>query len=363
MLIDHKNNLVLLGSNFKEAKKVLYDDTIHSDFFHFSVNDFSKINNDLYSIQTSFKDYYFESKDKIIIKDFLTNEIQHVNVENMFIEDKLIVNKRFHNFLKTDIKFNDVLYLNNYDYSQSISDIVLKYNLPQKFLIKALTTGCPDNLFPEAKEYNIKLQKILDASNYTIEDLKQELLNTYSKKISKQHLKLNYKFLDLIFLCITDQYELLADTSLKLKIKDKDIFENIIKLLIDLDIKKTVYNDIYNAEEYSIILLSSSLLYDLFNSNFYNYNFILNMSKSFSNHLFFKIFRNEVKCIHVKNKESLYYLQEFLFRYNLIFKQEIMENNLYLVETKDYKQTDHSYIFSIKNIEKINDKNNYLRFS
>ena len=231
-----------MGSTFKETKKILYDDNVNSDIFNFSVNDFNKINNDLFCIQTSFKDYYFESKDKILVQDFLTNEVQHVNVENVFVEDKLIVNKRFHNFLKTDIKFNDLLYLNNYDYSHSISDIVLKYNLPQKFLIKALTTGCPDNLFPEAKEYNIKLQKILNASNYTIEDLKTEILNTYSKKPNKQYLKLNYKFLDLIFLSITGQYELLSDTSLKLRIKDKTVFENIIKLLIDLDIKKTIYS-------------------------------------------------------------------------------------------------------------------------
>lgn len=361
MLIEHKNSLVLLGSNFKQNKKVLYDDPIISDLYTFEVNDFNKINSDLYCIETSFKNYYFEAKDKILVNDFLTNESSHQNVENLFIEDKLIIKGRYHNFLKQNIKFDDLLYLKNYDYSKSISDIVLKYNLPQKFLIKALTTGCPDNEFPEAKEYNLKLDRILKASNYNLEDLKIEILNTYTHKVNKQYLKLNYKFLDLIYLCITNNYELLSDTSLKLKIKDKSIFENVLKLLLDLNITRTVYNDIYNAEEYSIILLNSSLLYNLFDTKFHNYNFLLNMSKLFSNYLFYKLV--DFECFYLDDQESLSYLQEFFFRYAHIYKKEIIDDRLYLVQNNDYKRIENGFVFSIKSIEKVEDKHDYLRLS
>ena len=64
------------------------------------------------------------------------------------------------------------MYLNKYNYSTSFTDIVDKYKLPRHYLLKALTTGCPDDEYPEARKWNSDLQKILDKEQLTLDEFK-----------------------------------------------------------------------------------------------------------------------------------------------------------------------------------------------
>lgn len=355
-MIKNKEDFVLNNLTFKPVKHILYEDLIVSDFNSFNVNDFnSNVTEDIYLIETSFRNYYFKENETIVIKDCLTNEYNSTKLHSICNLDKLIINKKLHSFEKESIEFKDKLYLKHYDYSVSFADIISKYNLPKHFLLKALTTGCPDEEYPQAKEWNISLQKSLDKNLTTIEELKTHIVEEFSKKPSKQYLNINYNLLDLFYLCVIGDYELLTHTSLKLKIKDKKIFESVIKLLINLNIKKTVYNDVFNSEQYSVILINSSLIYSLFKSKFNNFNFILNLTSLFSHHLFKRLTEYSVYLLH--NEESLMYLQEFLFRHKVIYKKEIMNNYIYLVKNINFKIVNHKIELPILSINKIDNKN------
>ena len=78
------------------------------------------------------------------------------------------------------------MYLNKYNYSTSFTDIVDKYKLPRHYLLKALTTGCPDDEYPEAKKWNSDLQKILDKEQVTLDEFKEKILRDYSNEPNKK---------------------------------------------------------------------------------------------------------------------------------------------------------------------------------
>lgn len=359
-MITNKEDFILQNNFFKKIKNSLYEDIITSDLASFKINDFQKFNSNtsLYKVETSFKDYYFLDNDNIPFKDILFNKQTNSNIDYLSTADKLLINTRDHSFVKNTIKFVDKLYLNNYDYSTSFTEIIAKYKLPKHFLIKALSTGCPDDEFPEAAKWNKTLQKILDNNSLTIEEFKDKIITDYTNKPEKRYLNLNYKILDLVYLSIVGDFELLSHTTLKLKIKDKEVFENIIKLFIDLNINKTIYNDIYNKEEYSIIIINSSLIYNLFKSNFDNYNFILNLSQLFTNHLFKRL--NDYISIKINNLEALNYVQEFFFRYKLIYKREVFNGDLYLIKNNDFIINDNKIELSIYEIKKEENPFSYL---
>lgn len=362
-MIENKETFVLQSSSFKRLKNVLYEDFICSDLSSFYVNDFTKFNNgsSIYKVDTSFKSYYFQEKDAVTFIDFLTKGQVKDTVSYLSTLDLLPIQKRDHGLLSDKIRFIDKLYLNTYDYSVSFADIVSKYKLPRGFLLKALTTGCPDNEYPGAEEHNKTLNKILDDNNVTLDEFKAKLLESYSKKPQKQSLTLNYKLLDLVYLCITGNYELLSHTTVKLKIKDKSVFENVIKFLIAIDAQKTIYNDIYNTEEYSIILVNSNLVHSLFKSCFNNFNFILSMSDTFTKYLLNKI--KDIECFETTNDECLAYLQEFLFRFELLYKEIQIDNIKYLVKDNDSIVLKDTILVKIENISKVENPFNYLGVS
>lgn len=354
MFIENKNNYILCNNNFKQFYKTLYDDSLITDFDEFNIKDFNSLTNqDIYVIETPFKKYFLKSS--VMVKDFLTNNIDSVVPKDIFISDKLIIKRRQHLFLSNKATFEDFLFLNKYDYSVAFSEIILKYKLPKNYLLKVLTTGCPDQEFEKAKEYNQTFDKYLISNNTTIENVRKDIIQNFVKKAEKQHLKLNTKYLDLIYLSLIGAYELLSDTTLKLKIKDSDVFENVLKLLIDLGVNKTIYNDVYNSENYSIIIINSKFIYNLFEKEFNNYNFILKLSKNFSNHLFNKIKKQNV--IHLKNELSIKYVQEFLYRYDSLYTQILFDGEKYLSKISNYSVIEDHIELEVLDINVIRDKN------
>lgn len=338
-MIEEFNSYVLQESSFKLLSKVLYQDIVSTDFDKYLVNDFNKLPS-AYYVNTPFKTYFFNEKDKIPIKDFLSNTNVKETLDYITTEDKLVINTRKHLFEKSNTIFQDKLFLNKYNYSVSFTNIINELKLPKHFLLKALTSGCPDDQYEHAEQYNKELQVFLDKSKISIDDLKTSIIESYSEKVDSKFLKINYKLLDLVYLCITNNFELLTHTSLKLKIKDQDVFENVLGLLLDLKVEKSITNDIFNNTSYSIISINSSYIYNLFKTSFDNFNFILNMSKLFTLHLY-KRLKNHHSFI-INNKINSYYIQEFLYRFN----------NLY---AKAYDSSSVEYLFKIKNYQLINE--------
>lgn len=352
-MIEKKLNYVLQDNTFKLVKNILFDDIVVSDFNTYKINDFQNCA-EVLSIDTSFKEYYFRPNQNVTYVDFMTNSITQGRQLDLSSEDYLVINRRNHGFDSTLVKFENKLYLKQYNYSVSFTDIISKYKLPKNFLLKALTVGCPDDAYPEAKKHNEDFQKILDQHSFVdADEFKKHLIDTYTSKPKRNYLKINYKLLDLAYLCLIGDYELLTHTTLKLKIRDKGVFENVVKLLLDLDINKVVYNDIYSNDGCSVIIVNSSLIYSLFESRFDNFNFSLSLSKAFSSYFFKKI--QDLDCIKIDNDEALKYIQEFYFRYQVLFKEIIMEDIKYLVRVSDYYYDDSNMYVKIHSINLLTD--------
>lgn len=353
-MIFYPDQYVLVNDKFKTASKLLYNDSVTNDLETLYTNSFEYIST-VILLKTLFKNYYVN--DKVFILDSFSNTVIQTPVEEVTELDCLILQKRTHIFESDSKSFVDKLYLNKYNYSTSFTDIVDKYKLPRHYLLKALTTGCPDDEYPEARKWNNDFQKILDKEQLTLEEFKEKILRDYSNEPNKKFVNISYKLLDLIYLCINGDYELLSHTSLKLKIKDKNVFENIVSLLIDLNINKSIYNDIYNNQQYSVILINSSLIYNLFKSEFDNFSFILNLSKTFSHYLYKKLNRMSSFALH--NQLSSNYVQEFLYRFNSLFSTDKYNSKYYILNKIDdskYKVHSDFIALNIENIEIDNNK-------
>lgn len=353
-MIFHLGQYVLVNDSFKKAFKLLYNDSACNDLETIYTNSFEYFNKTT-SIKTYFKNYYNNSE--VYILDSFSNSITLTPVEEVTALDLLVLKKRTHVFEKEVKSFVDKLYLNKYNYSTSFTDIVDKYKLPRHYLLKALTTGCPDDEYPEARKWNSDLQKILDKEQLTLDEFKEKILRDYSNEPNKKFVNVSYKLLDLIYLCINGDYELLSHTSLKLKIKDKSVFENIVSLLLDLNIHKSIYNDIYNNQEYSVILVNSSLIYNLFKSEFDNFSFLLNISKMFSHYLYKKLI--VTNSFVLQNELSSNYIQEFLYRFNTLYSIDKYSSHLYTLNKVDeskYKVCQDLIYLGIDKIEFSNDR-------
>ncbi len=355
-MIFYPDQYVLVNDQFKTASKLLYNDSVSNDLETVYTNSFEYLSTVLL-LRTLFKDYC--SNSKVYILDSFSNTINYTPVEEVTELDCLVLQKRSHIFETNSKSFVDKLYLNKYNYSTSFTDIVDRYKLPRHYLLKALTTGCPDDEYPEARKWNSDLQKILDKEQLTLDEFKEKILRDYSNEPNKKFVNVSYKLLDLIYLCINGDYELLSHTSLKLKIKDKHIFENVVSLLLDLNINKSIYNDIYNNQQYSVILVNSSLIYNLFKSEFDNFSFILNLSKTFSSYLYKKL--NVINIFSLHNQLSSSYVQEFLYRFNNLYSIDKYDKRYYTLNKVDEsKYKIHSDFISL-NIEHIlTDNNKYI---
>lgn len=353
-MITTKDSYLMVGENFKKVSNILYDDLVYIANENYLVNGFDPIQ-ECIEVKTSFNTIYLRDNQSLFFRDFLSGSFEKKSVQDLYQEDELFFPKINSNYLSEKFDFQDFLYLDKYDYSIGFPDIVNKYKLPKEFLYKALTTGCPDDEFPQAKEYNDKLKRILgDLKIDSEQELKIKLLDQYSNLIPsvKKKASITKAMLDLMYLCITNNYTLLTHTSLNLYIQDSEVFARVLSFLTKYNINKTITNSIYNKRDCSVISINSSLVYNLFRNEFNNYNFILKLSKKDSEYLLSKL---DDDFYSFNSKLSGQYVHEFLYRHSSLYFLDSFDNSLSKVNR--FKIVDNGFLVPVISITKRSSSN------
>lgn len=360
-LIFNNNDYYLINGVFKKGTRILYHDFINLNGIEHLVEDYYKLNSDVFEVNTKLGNFYFESKDAVTIKDLLTNEIKSELVEFLWTYDKLCINKVQHNVIKNSkFEVKDFLYLNQYNYSTSISEILLKYGLPKKFLIKALTTGCPDDEWPEAKEWNKKFKNLLQELEIKDEDdFKNMLLQSYSNEVeySLRKIKMNSIFATILSLFLLGKFKLKTHTTVDIQCDSEEIFKDVLEFVLTYKLKHSIQNSTYNASYTSTVSINSSLIYDLFIKNFHDLNFILDLPQSFIKKVLDKI---SGQNFFLSTMCSAKYLQEFLFRSGYLYSIEntsVNYDSYLLSPITNYEETATQYLINIENIKQISSHN------
>lgn len=348
-MITTKDSYLMVGENFKKVSSILYDDLVCLDNKSYLANGFDPVP-ECMVVETSFKTIYFRENQSLSFRDFLTGSYERKSVKDLYKEDEVFFPRVTPNYLSEKFDLQDFLYLYRYDYSTGFPDIVNKYKLPKEFLYKALTTGCPDDEFPQARDYNRKLQLILnDLKIESEQEFKSLLLQQYSNQISsvKKKININKAILDLIYLCITNNYSLLTHTSLDLYVHNSEVFARILSFLTKYNINKTITNSVYNKRNCSVISINSSLVYNLFLNEFNNYNFILKLSKRDSEYLLSNL--ND-DFYSFNSKLSGQYVHEFLYRHSSLYSLDSSDNSLSKVTR--FKIVDNGFLVPVLNVTK-----------
>ena len=360
-LIFNNDDYYLINGCFKKGSRILYHDFINLDGTEHLVEDYYKLNSEIIKVNTLLGDFYFDSKDKITYKDLLTNQIVNESVSNLWTFDKLSISKKLQN-VSANSKFEvrDFLYLNQYNYSTSISEILLKYGLPKKFLIKTLTTGCPDDEWPEAKEWNKKFKQLLqDLQIKDEDDFKNMLLQSYSNEVeySLRKIKMNSIFATILSLFLLGKFKLKTHTTIDIQCDSEDIFKDVLEFVLTYKLKHSIQNSTYYASYTSTVSINSSLIYDLFFKNFHDLDFILDLPQPFIKKVLDRI---SGQNFYLSTMCSAKYLQEFLFRSGYLYTIEntsVNYDSYLLSPITNYEETETHYLINIENVEEISSQN------
>lgn len=347
-MIVNKKSYLFVEDKLKRVSNILYDDLIKigSDFL--LANGFDNTSECL-EVRTAFKTIYLRETQSLYFKDFLTNSFEKSYANTLYAEDEILFPLSLPNYSTDKFNVQDFLYLDSYDYSVAYSDIINKYKLPKAYLLTALTTGCPDDLFNDDGEFNKRLQTILkDLKLESEEEFRDYLLNKYSNVIkrSKQKYKISKGLLDLVYTCINGNYTILSHTSLELYVYNSEMFANIVSFLSSYNINKTITNSIFNKRDCSIISINSSFIYNLLKTEFNNFEFLLKLSKKDSEYLISILNDN---FYNLKSDLSGYYLQEFLYNHSKLY---CLDETL-LTKVIDYQVTPNGFLVPVKNVTKV----------
>lgn len=337
-MIVKKDQYVFSNDILTKVSHVLYDDSVISFNNTFILSDFNGVNKGI-QINTKYNSLYLRPTESLFIKDLLKSDISLTLAEDVYECDYVLYKKRVHKYLgNNEHKFNDYLTLKNIDYSVADSELLYDYNLPKNYLIKALSTGCPDKEYKNAKEYNTKLQMIINSLGLeTEEDLRKYIIDNNTSTVPK--IKINYALLDLFLYCIRGSYLLRSGTKVSLKALEDIPLIRILSLLDSLNIKYQ------GTEDY--VVIDSNLIFNLFNTEFNQCSFILNLTKAYVIYLDNKL--KSLDCISMRYIESLLYLQEFLYRSQHLYA---LQDN-YLIKTIPYDSNDDYFLVEVTSVRPI----------
>lgn len=351
-MIVNKQQSVFSNNSLVKQQHVLYDDEVISFDGSFIVSDFNGVK-ELLEIETDFNSIYLKPNKSLLIKDLLEQDITSSLAKDVCQYDKILYKKRLHTYLKLNSNnnvhnFNDYLYIKNIDYSIADSQLIYEYNLPKSYLLKALSTGCPDKEFKNAKQYNIKLQEIINSLGLQSEqELRDIIINNNTTTVSK--IKINYGLLDLFLYCVLGSYTLRSGTKISLKNIDEIPLDRIKSLLDSLNI-------MYDGSG-SFLVIDSNLIYSLFENEFLSCSFILTLSKAFVSYLTNKLI--SLSCIKMNNIDSLLYLQEFLYRSNILYSI----NDQYLVKLNNYIEMQDHFLLEVVSVRPVLNCTEYKEIS
>ena len=350
MIIEKDGYIFVDGNVLKKVDKLNYDDSVCMGFERNSIKEFSSVTSCL-KISTDFDSFYYFNNDSVLYKDLFIPAVSSIRSEDLSVGDSLVLPYKHEKDLNNTLNIKNHLYLNTYDYSFAQPDILTKYGLPPEFLKLALTTGCPDEEFYKATEYNRKLDKLLiDMGLTDVKQLSDIILKEYSNKIPVSKITINETFLDLVYLCISNNYSLLSHTSLKLYIYDEKMFKRIITFLHKYNIKKLIHNDVYNLDNRTTILINSSFLFNLFKSNFDYFDIILHLDPSKTAYL--NSLLSEDNYVFSSPK-SRYVVREFLYRSERLYSMDSLGTQLFLNSVKNYIRVPEGILIDIKSVENI----------
>ncbi len=356
-LIFKIDDYYLINGVFKKGSKILYHDFVNLDGKEYLVEDYFQLNKDTIEVSTAIGNFYFEGNETVLMKDVLTNSIIEESASYLSSYDKLVFNKKSHNVTRNKkFEAKTFLYLDKYNYSTSISEILLKYKLPKKFLLKALSTGCPDDEWLEAKKWNEDLKQVMLSLNITDEEeFKKLLIRNYSNNIdySLRKIKMDSSFVTLFSIFLLGRFKLKTHTTIDIICDSEDIFKDVLKFVLTYKLKHSIQNSTYNASYTSIVSVNSCLLHDLFFSNFNNLDFILDLSQPLIEDILNRISNQK---FYLKSLLSAKYLQEFLLRSGHVYSIDSTSNNdtsYLLTPLPTCEETKDCFLVPIKDIQEI----------
>ena len=356
-LIFKIDDYYLINGVFKKGSKILYHDFVNLDGKEYLVKDYFQFNKNAIEVNTAIGNFYFEGNELILMKDILTNSVIEESAFYLSSYDKLVFNKKIHNAARNKkFEAKTFLYLDKYNYSTSISEIILKYKLPKKFLLKALSTGCPDEEWPEAKQWNEDLKQIMLSLNITNEEeFKKLLIRNYSNSVdySLRKIKMDSSFVALFSIFLLGRFKLKTHTTIDIICDSEDIFKEVLKFVLTYKLKHSIQNSTYNSSYTSIVSVNSCLLHDLFFSNFNNLDFILDLSQPLIEEILNKISNQK---FYLKSLLPAKYLQEFLLRSGYVYSIDSTSNNdtsYILAPLPPCEETKDCFLIPIKDIQEV----------
>lgn len=348
IMIVNTNQYYIINNKFKKGSNILYKDFINVNGVDKLCQDHRMIH-DTISVDTEYSSFHYEKEDKITFKDLFHQKLIEDKAKYLYLEDSIVVPKYTCTSLTKD-KFESrkYLFLNYYNYSTSFNELVSQYNLPRSFLLKALSTGCPDEEWTEAKEWNDKLKEIIKKLNLKDEiEFRNYIVSKYSNKLdcTRYRIRLNSVFASLLALFVCKDYSFKSNTVVELYCHTSEVFSDVISFVLDFKFKHTVRNFNTNRSNVQIISINSSLFYEMFSNAFENLDFLLEISPKFSNLLFNKI---KNKTFYLPDSLSSKYLKEFLFRNNSLYKEILSEDgSCILSPIFRYKEYENYYLLPI----------------
>lgn len=338
-MICNKAKYYLSNNVFVLPKYVLYDDVVQSHNNTIKVSSFNSLES-IVKVDTVLDTLYLRPNESILCKESIYPTVDKVLSDYLYTDDEVFYSYRQPTYGNNEHTFNDNLYLKNKDYSVNADELLYKYNLPKSFLIKALTTGCPDEENKHSVDNNNKLKLILKQLGYSEEEeLRDLIIRTNSSTVPK--IKISYDFLILSYYCITSSYQLRSGTKVTINRIDDIHKQRLINLFTSLSLPIVVSTN--------SITVDSNLMFNLFSSEFNNYSFLLSLSKTFSYYLFKLLKNTEVfSCNH---QLSLKYLQEYLYTYKSLYTINDIDNTLSIIE--DYRLNSNGFLIKVLSVQPV----------
>ena len=300
MIFESEHNFVLVNNSFKKPSKLLYDDYVTNDLEYGSVAEFL-INSSKYLIRTSFKDYYFNSKDSVKVMDFLTNNIFDYLPKDIHQYDYLILPKRKFEYQSLSFDFSKYLVNRKFDFSQNVSVNDIDFKIDLKDLKDFILFSSPT---VESKY----IEKFNNNFNENHKKSCNRILKNFSLEIPKKNLKMNEQLLELLYISVCQKFTIKSEAEVILNLESDSSLKIITSFLTELGIK-------FTTKDCNIIVYSNfitKLLKDDFNS----FSIVLDLSKKYSLLLVEKLKKLNYLVFH--SLISAFYIQEFLYRHDTL---------------------------------------------
>lgn len=240
------------------VKNINYDDIIST----FPVKEINKYSGEAYLLATPYG--CLIRKEGMLYKDQYSYDDSFQ--KGIPTRDSYLLVERYKESKEISSKFNVKPYLVDgiYNVSTVHDELSSTINVPRSFLIKALKTGVP-----EAEVYNNRLSSYIKDQGFDDQSEFVRSLITANSSRFPRSLAITKSFIDLAYLCLNSNYYL-EDLKVILKVGDFNEYTPYLNLL---DIKYEINKDKH-------IICNSSVLYNMFRSEFNSFTFLLTLPQT-----------------------------------------------------------------------------------